>query len=163
MAAMTLNGSFPTAVVGLPLLRSWTVSSNQLTGTLPSLVTGLPSLTYLGLNSNRLTGSVPSNLLGLTSLVVLDVNANQLSGSLPSVYPVSNALTYVVVQERRRVVACARACLGCHGEVCAGCALRGLLLVSGGVGVGVCVCVCVCVVGCPLEQPWLGLLASPTY
>ncbi|XP_052723678.1 receptor-like protein EIX1 [Vigna angularis] len=70
--------------MGLSLLKSIDLSSNQLSGEIPKEIEGLFGLVSLNLSRNQLTGKIPSNVGKLTSLEFLDLSQNQLVGSIPS-------------------------------------------------------------------------------
>ncbi|WVZ13932.1 hypothetical protein V8G54_011498 [Vigna mungo] len=70
--------------MGLSLLNSIDLSSNQLSREIPKEIEGLFGLVSLNLSRNQLTGKIPSNVGQLTSLEFLDLSRNQLVGSIPS-------------------------------------------------------------------------------
>ncbi|XP_022632101.1 LRR receptor-like serine/threonine-protein kinase GSO2 [Vigna radiata var. radiata] len=70
--------------MGLSLLKSIDLSSNELLGEIPKEIECLFGLVSLNLSRNRLKGGIPSNVGKLTSLEFLDLSQNQLVGSIPS-------------------------------------------------------------------------------
>ncbi|XP_049387381.1 receptor like protein 22-like [Solanum stenotomum] len=103
-----LNGTIPSWLFSLHLLRSLLslsrnqfsglpdelktnpalievdLSNKQLSGSFPQSLVNLTNLETLDLSSNNITGPFPASILSLTHLEYLDLSSNSLSGPLPS-------------------------------------------------------------------------------
>ncbi len=79
-----MTGGIPLELGNLPILRSLSLSRNQLSSEIPVELGNLLSLNLLGLSDNSLTGEIPSELGRLSNLEVLWLSDNQLSGIVPA-------------------------------------------------------------------------------
>ncbi|KAL7700847.1 Leucine Rich Repeat/Leucine rich repeat [Lotmaria passim] len=75
------------------VIKTMTLSNNQLTGTLPASWARLSNIKVIGLFGNSLTGTLPWQWAQLPSLVTLTLGYNKLSGTLPSMWSEMTSLT----------------------------------------------------------------------
>ncbi|XP_027353067.1 receptor-like protein 32 [Abrus precatorius] len=78
-----LNGSIPSYLFTLPLLRSIRLSTNNFGGHLDEYSNISSSmLGILDLSSNNLEGTIPKSIFHLRSLIVLQLSSNKLNGTV---------------------------------------------------------------------------------
>ncbi|XP_020235701.1 receptor-like protein 9DC3 [Cajanus cajan] len=87
-----LNGSLPSSLFSLPLLRSIQLSNNSLSGSIPQFLCNHSSLLVLDVSYNLFNGTIPECLTQSETLVVLNLQHNKFHGSIPDKFPVSCAL-----------------------------------------------------------------------
>ena len=90
-----LQGTIPSEIGQLNMLKNLSLQNNQLSGTLPIEMSQLKTLTRLALTSNQFTGSITTGIGELTNLVVLGLQNNQFTGSIPHVLGQLSNLTWL--------------------------------------------------------------------
>ncbi|KAF5447279.1 hypothetical protein F2P56_032845 [Juglans regia] len=90
-----LAGEFRfSAITGLSMLSSLSISNNQLTGTI-SKIDSLQSLQNLDLSCNLFHGSIPPGLVKLKKLAQLNLSSNQFEGNVPDGFGKLQQLKYL--------------------------------------------------------------------
>jgi Leucine-rich repeat (LRR) protein len=83
MSFTSLEGSLPTELGHLTLLRKLDLKKNQLSGTIPTEFRNLEHLEYIDLSWNQLTGSIPNDWkVPFLNTLLINHNHN-LSGQIP--------------------------------------------------------------------------------
>ncbi|XP_062169065.1 probable leucine-rich repeat receptor-like serine/threonine-protein kinase At3g14840 isoform X2 [Alnus glutinosa] len=83
LKALSLPGTLPPNLTGLPFLQQIDLTRNYLSGSIPPGWGSSTELVNISLLGNRLTGSIPKELSNITNLKSFTVEFNQLSGDLP--------------------------------------------------------------------------------
>ncbi|KAL2480013.1 putative LRR receptor-like serine/threonine-protein kinase [Abeliophyllum distichum] len=79
-----LSGNLPVDICrGLPRIKSFRLSSNELDGEIPSNLSECSQLQRLSLSYNKFRGSIPSEIGRIRMLQILYLGSNDLSGSIP--------------------------------------------------------------------------------
>ncbi|CDP05584.1 unnamed protein product [Coffea canephora] len=84
LSANNLVGEIPDGVMELVQLQVLNLSQNHLTGRIPDKIGNLKQLETLDLSMNALFGAIPKSLSDLYSLNSLNLSHNKLSGPIPS-------------------------------------------------------------------------------
>ncbi|XP_021812084.1 receptor-like protein 2 [Prunus avium] len=79
----SINGSIPTEISQLILLRTLDLSHNNVGGNIPDEFSSLEMLETLDLSMNHLSGEIPASLTSLNFLSSLNVSYNNLEGPIP--------------------------------------------------------------------------------
>ncbi|KAL2501077.1 putative LRR receptor-like serine/threonine-protein kinase [Forsythia ovata] len=79
-----LFGNLPVDICrGLPRIKSFRLSSNELDGEIPSNLSECSELQFLSLSYNKFRGSIPSEIGRIRTLQILYLGSNDLSGAIP--------------------------------------------------------------------------------
>ncbi|KAL2501024.1 putative LRR receptor-like serine/threonine-protein kinase [Forsythia ovata] len=79
-----LSGNLPVDICrGLPRIKSFRLSSNELDGEIPSNLSECSQLQLLSLSYNKFRGSIPSEIGRIRTLQILYLGSNDLSGAIP--------------------------------------------------------------------------------
>ncbi|XP_027152328.1 receptor-like protein EIX1 [Coffea eugenioides] len=84
LSANNLVGEIPDGIMELVQLQFLNLSQNHLTGKIPDKIGNLKQLETLDLSMNALFGAIPESLSDLYSLNSLNMSHNKLSGPIPS-------------------------------------------------------------------------------
>ncbi|CDP05445.1 unnamed protein product [Coffea canephora] len=84
LSANNLVGEIPDGIMELVQLQVLNLSHNHLTGRIPDKIGNLKQLETLDLSMNALFGAIPKSLSDLYSLNFLNLSHNKLSGPIPS-------------------------------------------------------------------------------
>ncbi|CDP05565.1 unnamed protein product [Coffea canephora] len=84
LSANNLVGEIPDEIMELVQLQFLNLSQNHLTGRIPKKIGNLKQLEALDLSMNALFGAIPESLSDLYSLNSLNLSHNKLSGPIPS-------------------------------------------------------------------------------
>ncbi|CDP05585.1 unnamed protein product [Coffea canephora] len=84
LSANNLVGEIPDGIMELVQLQVLNLSQNHLTGRIPDKIGNLKQLETLDLSMNALFGAIPESLSDLYSLNSLNLSHNKLSGPIPS-------------------------------------------------------------------------------
>ncbi|XP_027154004.1 receptor-like protein EIX2 [Coffea eugenioides] len=84
LSTNNLVGEIPDGIMDLVDLQTLNLSHNHLTGRIPEKIGNLKHLESLDLSMNELFGAIPENLSALNWLEVLNLSHNKLSGPIPS-------------------------------------------------------------------------------
>nr|XP_027095357.1 receptor-like protein EIX2 [Coffea arabica] len=84
LSANNLVGEIPDGIMELVQLQVLNLSQNHLTGRIPDKIGNLKQLETLDLSMNALFGAIPKSLSDLYSLNFLNLSHNKLSGPIPS-------------------------------------------------------------------------------
>ncbi|KAL2626799.1 hypothetical protein GLYMA_07G153200v4 [Glycine max] len=98
-----LNGSIPSSLFALPLVKTIQLSNNHFQGQLDefSNTSYLSSIIFLSLSNNSLSGSIPHSLCNNSNLLVLDVSYNQFNGKIPECLAQSDTLVVLNLQHNQ--------------------------------------------------------------
>ncbi|WCJ40251.1 receptor-like protein kinase 2 [Euphorbia peplus] len=92
-----IEGSLPSSIGNLGMLRHLDLRGNNISGSIPSQLGQMTTLTVLDLSHNALTGSLPENMTNATSLQIVLLNNNELSGGIsPSFSKLHNLTAFDV-------------------------------------------------------------------
>ncbi|XP_027152327.1 receptor-like protein EIX2 [Coffea eugenioides] len=84
LSTNNLVGEIPDEIMELVQLQVLNLSQNHLTGRIPKKIGNLKQLETLDLSMNALSGAIPESLSDLYSLNSLNMSHNKLSGPIPS-------------------------------------------------------------------------------
>nr|XP_027095535.1 receptor-like protein EIX2 [Coffea arabica] len=84
LSANNLVGEIPDGIMELVQLQVLNLSQNHLTGKIPKKIGNLKQIETLDLSMNELFGAIPESLSDLYSLNSLNLSHNKLSGPIPS-------------------------------------------------------------------------------
>nr|XP_027099482.1 receptor-like protein EIX2 isoform X2 [Coffea arabica] len=79
----------------LVLLKSVSLSANNLVGEIPDEIMELVQLQFLNLSQNHLTGRIPDKIGNLNQLEALDLSMNALFGAIPETLSTLNSLSFL--------------------------------------------------------------------
>ncbi|KAF3434350.1 hypothetical protein FNV43_RR25453 [Rhamnella rubrinervis] len=80
LSSNNLNGTIPSWLYSLPVLKDLGLASNQFIGTIQEF--RYASLSYLNLRGNKLHGPIPISVFQQQNLISLDLSQNNLSGAV---------------------------------------------------------------------------------
>ncbi|WP_439184150.1 T9SS type A sorting domain-containing protein [Carboxylicivirga taeanensis] len=89
-----LEGSIPSEIGNITMLKSLNIWRNKLSGTIPPELGNCINLTELFLDENALTGQVPSSIANLTLMTNFWLDNNKLSGDITDLFSSWTNLIY---------------------------------------------------------------------